>query len=587
MSRVCVISTRFHLCTVVILAGFALLGVRLYYLQVLEADEIAAQGQSVRKRVMELEPRRGDILDRNGNLLAGTRTEVVLGLDPQVVDSSEQEKLALLAGILDMPFTELLAKAERTHRVDGSGQRHPVAWVPLAEIGEGLYKRVREVGLDGVYGYRRYVRHYPGREMAAHLIGYLNKEQTPVMGVERALDFYLKGQSGWMETEVDGHRRELAAFRDRRVDARDGLHVQLTIDLYVQSTIERILRELVEESRPAGASIIVSDPKTGDILGLANYPTFDPNHFWDFPLQNQRNRALSDQYEPGSTFKIVPVAAALEEGLVEPGTLIDCATERVVFNGVTIPMPRDHRDLGVVPVHKVVMKSSNRGAARIGMLLGEERLHDYAERFGFGMAPEWPLEGEADGSLMAVADWDGYTISRLPTGYAVGATPMQVHLAMATLANEGVRAQPRLLRQVLDPGNAPLIRFPPESRERVLSPETARLMKQMLVRVVSPEGTARRAAIPGYMVAGKTGTARKIIDGQYSARNHVASFSGFFPAPDPELVITVVVDDARTEGPAYGGLVAAPVFRRIGESLIPYLAIRRPEQWEPFVVSND
>lgn len=587
MSRVCIRSARFHVCTVLVLTGFLMLAGRLVFLQVLEAESIAAEVESVRKRLVQLEPKRGDILDRNGNLLAGTRSRVMLGVDPQVVDPGERGKAAMLAGILDMPFSELEEKLSRKERVDSEGRRRLVRWVPLAEIDEGLYASVEALGLEGVYGNRRYERFYPGRELAAHLIGYVNKEGTPVMGVEQALDFYLKGQPGWRETEVDGRRRELAAFRDREVAPRDGFHVELTIDQFIQSVIESALKELVSSSQPEAATIIVSDPANGEILGLANYPSFDPNTFWEFPLENQRNRAVSDQYEPGSTFKIVTVSAAIEEGVVSPETLIDCSVERREYNGVDIPLPSDHRDLGTVPVRTVVAKSSNRGAAQLGILLGEERLYEYTRRFGFGEAVHWPLAGVATGSLLEPADWDGYTISRLPTGYAVGATPMQIHLAMAAIANDGVRIHPKLLRRAVDPGSGMVIPLEPAEATRVLSTGTARTMKEMLIRVVSPEGTARRAELPGYMVAGKTGTSRKLVNGQYSPEHHVASFSGFFPAPDPRVVVTVVVDDAQVAGPAYGGVVAAPVFRGIGRKLIPHLAIKKPENWESFIVSND
>ncbi len=587
MSRVCVRAGRFHVCTVAILAVFVLLCARLYHLQVVAAAELAAQVDSARKRVVRLEARRGDILDRNGNLLAGTRSVVMLGADPQVVDPGETAKLERLAALLEMPAAHLRTLLERRERVDSEGRTRLVRWVPLAEINEDTYAEVLALGMAGIYGNRRYERTYPGRELAAHVLGFLNREQTPVMGVERAMDFYLRGQPGWRETEVDGLRRELAAFRDREVNPRHGWNVQLTLDLFVQSVLEAALRELVEATHPEGACIIVSRPHSGEILGLANYPTFDPNRFWEYPIEHQRNRALSDQYEPGSTFKIVPVAAALEEGLITPDTLVDCATARVTFNTVSIPMPSDHRTLGVVPVRTVVAKSSNRGAARIGMLLGERRLYAYARRFGFGQPVDWPLAGAASGALAPVERWDGYTISRLPTGYAVAATAMQVHMAMATLANGGVRVQPKLLLRVIDPDKGFPIALCPDKRERVVSEETARVMREMLTQVVGPEGTARRADLPGYMVAGKTGTARKLINGHYSHDHHVASFSGFFPAPDPAVVITVVVDEAKVSGPAYGGSVAGPVFRSVGEKLIPHLAIRKPQNPEPLLVSND
>lgn len=587
MSRVCVATPRFHFCTLMVLAGFALIGGRLFYLQVLEAERIAAEGVSVRERTIELSARRGDILDRNGDLLAGSRSRFQLGLDPQVVDPADHTALARLAVLLEIPMESLLRKTQRRTFTDREGRKRPLAWVPLALVEEDLYLKVEDLDIDGVYGYRRYERYYPGSELAAHLIGFINKEGTPVMGVERALDYYLKGQGGVLETEVDGKLRELAAFRTRKVDPRHGMNVQLTLDLYVQATIEAALKKLVAETDARGASVIVSDPRTGEILGLANHPTLDLNTFWDFPLAHQRNRAVSDQYEPGSTFKIVPVAAALEEGLVDPATPVDCSQTHVTFNGVRIPMPSDHRELGTVPVHTVVQKSSNRGAAMLAMQLGEERMYAYARRFGFGERPAWDLPGATDGSLAPVSDWDGYTISRLPTGYAIGATPLQVHLAMATLANDGVRHPLRLFQEVKDPDGQIRFAFESGKAERVVRKDTASMLKEMLVHVVSPEGTARRAEIPGYAVAGKTGTARKIINGQYSHEHHVASFSGFFPAPDPQVVITVVVDDARIEGPAYGGLVAAPLFREIGELLIPHLEIRKPTSWTPFIVAND
>lgn len=560
---------------------------RLFYLQVMQAASITREVETVRKRLVRLEAKRGDILDRNGNLLAGTRSTIALGVDPHMVDLSSRGKIAMLAGILDVPFDELLEKLERRERVDSEGQVQQVRWVPIKDIDEDIYQSVLGLEVGGVYGNRRYERFYPGHELGSHVIGFLNKEQTPVMGVEQALDYYLRGQSGWRETEVDGRKRELAAFREREVDPRDGLHIELTLDVYVQAVIESAMEQLVEETNPAGASIIVSNPSTGEILGMANYPRFDPNTFWEFPLENQRNRALTDQYEPGSTFKIVPIAAALEEGLVSPDTMIDCGEAYKYFNGVNIHMPSDHRNLGVVPVRTIVTKSSNRGAAQIGMMLGEEKMYDYARQFGFGQKVGWPLLGEISGALMPVNKWDGLTISRLPTGYAIGVTPIQVHLAMSAIANDGVRLRPKILRKVIASDGERELPLEPGGGERVVSKETARLMQEMLVTVVSDEGTARRAEIPGYMVAGKTGTSRKIIDGLYSTTNHFGSFSGFFPARNPRVAITVVVDDANVSGPAYGGLVAAPTFKRIGEKLIPHLAIRKPQNWEPLLVSND
>lgn len=587
MSKVCVKRTRFHISTAILVAGFCLLAGRLYMIQVVQAEAIAVEAESSRKILVKLDARRGDILDRNGNLLAGSRTQIKFGADPWNVDLEDRESLALVAGMLDIPLEDFLEKLSRKQRTTSAGELKKVEWIPLAEIDEDLYAKILALKVPGLYGNRHYERYYPGHELAAHLIGFINKEHTPVMGVEHALDYYLSGQSGWRETEVDGRRRELAAFRDREVEPRNGQHVELTIDLFVQSVVESSLQELVKETNPEGASVIVSDPRNGEILAMANYPTFDLNEFWEYPIANQRNRALTDQYEPGSTFKIVAVSAALEEGIVDPDTMIDCGQQYKVFNGVNIHMPSDHRNLGEVDVRTIVTKSSNRGAAQLGMLLGEQGMYEWARKYGFGQKVGWPLSGEIAGTLMPVDKWDGLTISRLPTGYAIGTTAMQVHQAMSTVANNGVRLRPKILRRVLDSQDGGGLSLEPEKGERVVSTGTSRIMREMLTKVVSVEGTARRAELPGYRVAGKTGTSRKIINGNYSHNNHVGSFSGFFPADKPRVVITVVVDDANVEGPAYGGLVAAPVFQKIGEKLIPHLAIRKPEEWEPFIVSND
>lgn len=586
MPLACLSRIRFHLCSCAVVAAFALLGARLYTLQVVQADDIRQRETPLRERQMILAAKRGEIMDRHGNLLAGTRSRIQVGLDPWSVKADERQ-LARLAGVLDIDFEVVQEAANRRERKGSNGKAHRVRWVPLCEIGEDLYPAVLQLGIAGVYGNRHYERAYPGGELAAHTIGYVNREGTAVMGVEQALDFYLRGQSGWTEVAVDGQRRELAGHRGREVAPRDGQSVRLTLDLVVQSIVEQAMQELVAEADPKAAVIIVSDPRSGEILALANHPNFDPNNFWDFPLEAQRNRAVSDQYEPGSTFKIIPIAAALDEGILHRDSLFDCSITHMEYAGVNVPLPSDHRDLGTVPLHVALQKSSNRAAAQVGMLLGKEKLYDWASKMGIGQSYDWPLAGAARGSLAKPADWDGYAISRVPTGYAVAATPMQMHLAMAAIANEGVWIAPKLVLGVEDSVSGQILPWQRDERRTVVSANTSREMRAMLRSVVSREGTAARAAIEGYQVAGKTGTARKIHDGRYSFKHHLASFSGFFPASAPEVVITVMVDEPKTTQPGYGGAIAAPVFHRISERLIPQLAIRKPAEWETFFVSRE
>ncbi len=574
MSRVFINSWRFTWLALAVVLGFSAVLGRLYFLHVVEAEELRQHVDASRKMTITLGARRGDITDVRGNLLATTRPRVDLGIDPHVAARhSDPVDWGRLANMLGISQAEMEAALARTTRVGSDGSIRPVRWVKLAEIGPELNTEIAALRFPGVYGNLHYERYYPGGSLAAHLLGFVNREGTPVLGVEHFMDYYLRGQDGWKETEADARRREMAQFREREVDPRDGYRVQLTIDMVVQNYVEQAIERLVEQYDPEGVTIIVSDPMTGEILALGNYPTFDPNAFWEAPIGNQRNRAATDLYEPGSTFKIVPVAAALEERLVQPNTIIDCETPVVEYRGRNIRLPNDTRNLGHISLVETVARSSNRGAAQLGMMLGEDRLYAYAANFGFGSQTNWGLLGEARGTLHPVKAWDGLTISRLPAGYAMNATPLQVHYAMSALANGGVLMQPRVIRRISDRNGGTLLDFPVRERNRVVSEDTARTVAAMLARVATTEGTARRAAIPGYEVAGKTGTARKIINGQYSQRHHVASFSGFFPARAPRVAITVVIDDAKLSGTAYGGSVAAPVFREIGERLIDYYAL--------------
>lgn len=585
MSKAYVAPWRSLLLFSAILLAFGVVQLRLFDLQVLRADKLALEAESNRRSVIPLDGRRGNISDRDGNIMAGTISRVQVGMDPYLLTDKERQHLPELAPLLGMSAKELLEASAIRYRIlaDGS-QGRPIRWVPLAVVDDPTFEKIRRFNLRTIYGNRRYERHYPGEETAAHILGYINREFTAVMGMEQALDFYLRGEKGWRETEVDGRRREVAVFRSREVSPRDGYHVELTLDLYIQSLLEEELRKLEEEYRPKGATIVVSDPRSGDILALANYPVFNPNLFWESPVDNQRNLAVTDILEPGSTFKIVPIAAALEEGLIHPGTIIDCSQPVAEYRGRQIPLPSDTSRLGEIPLTTVVAKSSNRGAAKIGMMLGEEKLYEYSRAFGFGQASGWMIRGEVNGILHPINRWDGLTISRLPAGYAIGSTPLQIHLAMATIANEGVYTPPRLARRVYDDLGETVLELPyPESR-RVVSSMTAEYMAEMLTKVVGREGTARRAEIPGFQVAGKTGTTRKIIDGRYSSSHHFASFSGFFPANNPRVVITVIVDEPQLSGSGYGGLVAAPVFKSIAEKLIPHLGIQKPEADEPMFV---
>ena len=620
-------SNRIALLGVVLFACFSGLGVRLVWLHVVDREAILRPVVRARPMLIPEMARRGDILDSRGARLATSRSEIVLGVDPHSLLPKDRRKWPELAALIGMPEEELREKftpryaapapeapaprpvVKKVDDDDGDGvpaftfdlsppaaaaedgveeetdpsadprQPRPILWVKLRDdVPESLHEKIRRLNIQGVYGRRVYRRVYPSNQLGSHLIGFVNREQQAAAGLEAYADFYLCGQQGWRLGERDGRNRELPQFAVREVPRFDGYNVRLSIDSTVQDIVEQELAALAGKFRPAKASIIVSDTD-GFILAMANHPTFNPNEYNKVPKEEEarmKNVAVTDVYEPGSVFKIVPAAAALEERLVSSRTVIDCSIDRVTYNGRALKLPAEDHAMGRLSVAEIISHSSNRGAAQLGMMLGEERLHRYAGAFGFGTRLGFPT-GEVRGTLHPHRKWYPIDITRIPMGHTVSATVLQMHQAMSVIATGGVLLRPQIIRQITSPTGDVVYAYDRAEIGRVVSPETAAEVARMLVGVTLPGGTATNAAIEGFDVAGKTGTSQKIIDGRYSNRHHVGSFVGFFPAQRPRVVISVVVDDAdraAAGGNGYGRVVAAPSFKRIGERLIPILGIR-------------
>ncbi len=585
MSKAFVCSQRAALVHIVIAMAFCMLLGRLFYLHIWEHEDLLERVEGNRKMTKVVQARRGNILDRRGNLLATTYSTVDIGVDPSSMENEDRDKLPQLAMLLGKPLTDIERAFDTKTGKRRSGEVYFVRWVPLSkDVDQRMADAVMALGIKGVYGNSKYSRTYPGGGLAAHVIGYVNKEGVPSTGIEKQFDFYLRGQDGWLETERDGRRRELARYRDREVASADGLNVELSIDQMVQHIVEREIKRLVDEYDPSSVSVIVSEPVTGAIMALANYPTYDPNEFYNlkkYPIGNQRNRALTDVYEPGSTFKIIPVSGALNEGIVRAKQKFTMGLASVRYQGRQITMPEDrHIKDDELDLHHVLVKSSNGGSAQIGMMLGAERLHKYASAFGYGEPTGCGLGGERRGTLHPVGRWDGLTISRLPMGHAVDATPIQVHYAMSVIANRGVLMEPMFVRRVFNAEGSDVVHFNPKAKRRVISSETADQVVEMLVDVVE-NGTARHTAkLEHHTAAGKTGTTQRLVNRQYVRNQQVTSFSGFLPAYNPELVITVVVDYPKG-GSTFGGSVCGPAFKNIAEACIAYLGIRSDQQASP------
>lgn len=588
MKRFFISGVRYRFVGVVVLIGFLSVVARLSFLHIMNQDKLASIAEQNRKKFDVVHARRGSILDVKGNILATTRPLIELGVDPQMLEEADKAKWPELAKLIGMQLKELekLLSKKAWEKGDGSMLRL-VRWRKLAEsVDEDLYSRVLALKIKGVYGNRKFEREYPGGELAAHVLGFVNKEGQAAMGVESCMDFYLRGQNGWVETERDGRRRELAQFRTREVESHDGYNVVLSLDSVIQHVLEEEVARVVKELSPKAVSIIVSEPTTGYILGLANYPSFDPNRFWEAPIDSHRNRVVSDVFEPGSVFKSVTASAGFEEGVITLEDEVDCSLNKVEYKGRIVKLPKDWKRYNVLSIRDVIRKSSNRGAAYIGMLLGEQRMYRYAKAFGFGEKSGYELGAEVSGILNEVKYWDGLTISRFPMGHAIGATALQVNYAMGAIANNGVLMRPKVILRATDDAGKTIADFQPEPRRRVISTQTAKKMCALLGEVVGPNGTSNKAAVKGLRIAGKSGTSQKIIEGKYSNSQHTSTFSGFFPYDQPKVVLTVVIDDAKMVGTAYGGLICAPAFKNIAEKVGQYLNIKPVEEVEQKTVAN-
>jgi cell division protein FtsI/penicillin-binding protein 2 len=391
-------------------------------------------------------------------------------------------------------------------------------------------------------------------------------------GIEFTFNKYLAGSRGWRVTERDRKKRELVAMREQDVEPRNGLNVALTIDSMIQHITESALADAMEKYSPISASAIVVRPKTGEILAMATLPNYDPNRAGSAKPDERRNRIISDQGEPGSTFKIVVVSGALNESVVRPTDKFDCEHGEFLYAGRRL---HDHGSHGLLSVEEIITKSSNIGAAKIGIKLGQQDLYEYIRNFGFGTRTGIPLQGEIAGTLHPVSKWSKVSIAQIPMGHGIAVTRIQSAMAMAALANKGVLMRPMLVDRLEDEDHRIFAKYSPVRVRQVVTEETAQKMVKALKTVVTSEGTASKAALEHYQVAGKTGTAQKVENGMY-VRKYLSSFAGFFPADAPEVCISVVLDEPRASGAGsyYGGATAAPVFKEIAEKTASYLNIR-------------
>lgn len=426
-------------------------------------------------------------------------------------------------------------------------------------------EQIRALRLRGIYFQRENKRFYPKRELAVHVLGFVGLDENGLAGIEYALDKELRGPAGRLVIFTDGRQRWFHRVQD---PPGEGASVVLTLDETIQFIAERELAAAIEHTRAVAGTIIVAVPRTGEILALANWPTFNPNAPNQVPPSRHVNRAVTFAFEPGSTFKLVTVAAALQENLTQVEEKIDCQQGGIVLAGHFI---RDHKPFGWLSVREILQESSDVGTIKLGLRLGPEKLYEHIRRWGFGQRTGIGLPAESPGLLRPVDNWSGISIGALAMGQEVAVTALQLVAAISVVANGGEWVQPRIVREIIPPPLGRAQPPPPGRRQRILRPETAESLRAML-RAVVVKGTGVRAQPQGYAAAGKTGTAQKIdATGTYSPTEFVASFIGFAPALEPAITIIVVLDSPP--GLYHGGEVAAPVFRNVAEQVLAYLNV--------------
>jgi cell division protein FtsI/penicillin-binding protein 2 len=594
--------------------GFALLALRLVDLQVLRHEELSELAEKNTKLRILREPRRGDILDIKGNPLATSIFVKTICADLSFIGNRQAEVARTVAPILKLNEVELYRRLQPQVRTNQDGsvtrvqgvvlkQKVPVeTWERLQTAMSNLTFNVDEQLLSkperafyrnlrqkAIYAEAQdaQLRIYPNQTLASHVLGYVGvaekeyngkpvKDMVGMDGVERALDSKLNGVRGWRITETDRRKREVVMLREQDVEPRDGYNVVLTLDSVIQNIVETTLQEGMEKHSPISISSLVIRPKTGEILAMATLPTFDPNNLGASTADARRNRVIADLVEPGSTFKIVVVSGALNDKKVSLRDVFNCEHGAFSFAGRVL---HDHDPYGLLTVEQIITKSSNIGSAKVGIELGPNRLYEYICDFGFGSRSGITLPGEVNGIVHPPKNWYKVSIAQIPMGHGVCVTPLQMAMAMAAIANDGALMRPLIVDRLEDASGNVVAKYAPQRVRQVISPVAAKQMVQALKTVVSKDGTAPKAELEHFTVAGKTGTAQKVENGAYVRGKYISSFIGFFPADDPELCISVVLDEPK--GSFYGGQTAAPLFRQIAERSASYLNIRPDRAEEP------
>ncbi len=550
---------RIRLVSAGFVIAFVLIVARAFSLQVLAQEQWQKRAERQHQKVIPLTPQRGTIYDRNGEELALSVEVDSIFVEPGKVTDPAGTARALSAA-LSLPYATIKARLESNRSFQ---------WLKRqASLRES--EKVRALNLPGVGFIKEHRRYYPNSEVGAQVIGFTGLDPEGLEGVELRYDPVLLGQGGYLVTERDALGRGIGSSGHLVQGGSAGQNLYLTLDKNLQYVAEKELAAGVRKARARAGTAIILDSRTGEVLAMASQPDFNPNAFNNFRPAQWRNRAVCDAFEPGSTFKIFLLAAAFNEGVAQPEQRIYCEKGSFRVGGRVI---HDHRPYETLSVAEVFKHSSNIGVAKIAKTLERERYHRYITGFGFGSPTGIDLPGEASGLVRKPTQWFEIDLAAISFGQGISVTPLQLAVATAAVVNDGYLMAPYVVSRIVDGNGQEVERRQPKLVRQVVSAQTARRVRDLMILATSEGGTGTQAAVPGYRIGGKTGTAQKVdpVTGGYSVDKRIVSFVGFAPAESPRLVILVLVDEP--EGQVSGGTVAAPIFARIAQQSLHYLNI--------------
>lgn len=553
--RVVIVKAFFFLC-------FAVVAFRLFLIMFFEHEVYLEKAKMQQVKREEIIPKRGYIYDRKGREIAISLEKDSLYVDPVMI--KRKDTLERLSNFVKVKSEDIFGENERSRRF---------VWIQR-KLDDSIAQQIKALKLEGVGFVTEHARYYPKGHLASHVVGFVNIDEEGIEGLEKLYDKYLRAEKGSKVVLRDATGKKLSDGNFWEIKGND---VFLTIDEGLQYIVEKYLDETMKKWKASSATAIMMDPFTGEILALANRPNYNPNNIKSIKnMSHLRNRAITDLFEPGSTFKIVAASAALEEKIVKTTSKFDCSAGFIEVGGKKIKDVHRH---GLLTFEEVIQKSSNVGTIKIAMMLGKERLYEYIKKFGFGQKTEIDLPGEVSGYVRPPNRWSGTSIGAIAIGQEVAVTALQVLRAYSAIANGGYLVKPFVVSEIRSPDGNILFKAVIK-RDRILSEQTALTMREILKKVTEQGGTAVTAKVDGNNVAGKTGTAQKYDPKlrRYSKDKFVSSFVGFIPAEDPKIALIVVVQDPV--GGHYGGTVAAPVFKAIANEALAYLNVPRDDAKE-------